>query len=1617
MWTGHDTVTFTDSTLEVGMDFVADNADSVRMSGSKIYIGKDLSIAVKNSCELMNGSLEITGDMDIISGRFMLNRQVTLTAGGDVTVFTDGQIDTHYNSATSQMKISGNLVFHSARQSYLEYGTLYLEGDLIQEDGGYEESLKAQSVFHLIFQGQNVQHIRLAYPKNVTLGDMDFRESVGVVLPDEIHGDYIAGFDKIRRKDTLKFYLSSISLQQDETIDCSNVEWYGGSLTTDKYSLRIQGNLKVSDMSSITVREGNFTVDGDFTCALKNYYRQEKGKLKVDGSLVIRRGDVQLQGSSVSEIEGDIRVIEDGRLYVYGNSGITNVTVQGDLVINSARQTYLYYGTLLLKGDLIQQDSGYPQSLSSYYSFNILFEGEERQTIDLAYPESATLGTMDFRKSTGVSIPDEIHSGAIYGFDKIGRKEKQKFYLHTSTLQQDETIDCENVEWHGGGLYTAGYNFRVKGDLEVSEAGIFEINGGNITVDGDFVCEFKNYFRLKNGKLTTGGDLTIKLGEIQVQDNASIRTEGDIRLIGTGRLYVYGNRASVLAGGSFIIDSTVQTSLWMGSLTIRGDLVQKDSGYPESLRTNTSFEILFEGEERQTIDLAYPETATLGIMDFRGSTGVTIPDEIHGITILGFDKIGRKEKQEFYLSTTTLYQDETIDCENVEWHGNITTGTYELHVKGNLDTYAETHTDVYLKAHGGTVTVDGDFTSASYRQDSGSLAVGGDLTIERGDMQLSGSVSVRAGGDLRIVEDGQMLVFGNRNLDTIGINVQGDVLIDSARQSTLGYGNLTIGGDFIQRGDSNIENLKIQEYFGVELVGEKRQTIDLEGVEEIPNLDISESKEVYFAEEYCGGVLRGLEKLVSDGETLYVDYEDVYACGDGIIDGNLKCYGALKILGGTLTVKGKYTQYKQTCVEYGGKLITTGDFTADTGMVEIQDGTIHVKGDAHIKKSAYVSMFSTGSCRFRTDGDYISASRSDGFRSGGGILELKGDLIQNSTATSFGIDLSHTQLLFTGTGIQLVMPNSLEFGYVASIDMRDSFSVDFACNILSADRILGFSHIRCDQSDKTLILENSTIHLEESDYYNGTILLKETSFYCDGYTFHVYGNLEQLNSYMVLNNGCLYIENNYSIMGIGYLMMTEKNDILRIDGGFYTEAEDRHDGLLSNGRMELRGNFNQNNNKYSFKTTDDFVIAFMGDGQQKVYFENYGYSGFANIDPNHCIYVPSDTSSEMEDRILYRMKLGFCSGLEEALGIEILEDTTQTFLSITGIVIVGGVCIKYPVVGFAMAVLVALASLYAIARTAGGIYGTLTGDENIYDKAELFAHDAALMLMSICYLAGSVTAIVKDFSKYKPLLKRLIGSQEGFCVTDFLVTSTGKERIVDYDSFIKYATELVEEESLNYIKSVVNKEKDNIETMQKIGELLEEAKGKLGRLLKLDEMKAGIDLLLVEGDLEHALTAVERYSKGIKSGRDLLKKCDKLENGSDEWFEWLEKIIKYRKEQEAYKENTNIAAMKYKVNGENKTVFFESGKGLHSEERAAQFIKEHNILEEDIIAFFTEREPCMRTASYHQHDCAGLLSEIMPNTDIFYAYDYATHQDGKDALKELKKIIKKYVKGNAVFGD
>ena len=180
--------------------------------------------------------------------------------------------------------------------------------------------------------------------------------------------------------------------------------------------------------------------------------------MDIRGDVTVEKGDFIIESQSRASIGGTLFTMGAGRLCI---KQATEVNVGGDLIIDSQSPSNLNCGRLVLGGDLIQTENAAENSLTTDDSFQLIFRSGENQRISLAYPSVATLGTMDFRESAGMDVPDEIHGKQIYGFEKIVGKEELNLYLSDTSLIQDEKILCQTVNWHGGYLWTNQYRLTI----------------------------------------------------------------------------------------------------------------------------------------------------------------------------------------------------------------------------------------------------------------------------------------------------------------------------------------------------------------------------------------------------------------------------------------------------------------------------------------------------------------------------------------------------------------------------------------------------------------------------------------------------------------------------------------------------------------------------------------------------------------------------------------------------------------------------------------------------------------------------------------------------------------------------------------------------------------------------------------------------------------------------------------------------------------------------------------------------------------------------------------------------------------------------------------------------
>jgi YD repeat-containing protein len=138
-----------------------------------------------------------------------------------------------------------------------------------------------------------------------------------------------------------------------------------------------------------------------------------------------------------------------------------------------------------------------------------------------------------------------------------------------------------------------------------------------------------------------------------------------------------------------------------------------------------------------------------------------------------------------------------------------------------------------------------------------------------------------------------------------------------------------------------------------------------------------------------------------------------------------------------------------------------------------------------------------------------------------------------------------------------------------------------------------------------------------------TLYIKSGMVDLNGFNLTINGSVIQSGGTMWVNNGHLQINGDYLIKadgatndgGNGKLKMINSNDYIKVQGNFVTTSSEDHTGLLTDGILEVCGDFIQNGNIKSFNATDAHKVYLNGI-QQTIFFGSLGSSQFNILEIN-----------------------------------------------------------------------------------------------------------------------------------------------------------------------------------------------------------------------------------------------------------------------------------------------------------------------------------------------------------------------------------------------------------------
>ncbi len=183
--------------------------------------------------------------------------------------------------------------------------------------------------------------------------------------------------------------------------------------------------------------------------------------------------------------------------------------------------------------------------------------------------------------------------------------------------------------------------------------------------------------------------------------------------------------------------------------------------------------------------------------------------------------------------------------------------------------------------------------------------------------------------------------------------------------------------------------------------------------------------------------------------------------------------------------------------------------------------------------------------------------------------------------------------------------------------------------------------------DQDLVLKGNSI-TGGNITVNGNVKLQTYSINLQGNKMEVKGHLIQESGYMAVDGGTLEVGGDYRIQtqnpdgsygeSSGVLVMTNSADYVLVRGNFVTQSTESHYGNLTNGTMELKGDFSQMNGAdRNFDASGNHKVILSGkEGQSAVFAtegSRFNILEIANLRSTY-LFVPEPCWNKLIERVI-----------------------------------------------------------------------------------------------------------------------------------------------------------------------------------------------------------------------------------------------------------------------------------------------------------------------------------------------------------------------------------------------
>ena len=928
-------------------------------------------------------------------------------------------------------------------------------------------------------------------------------------------------------------------------------EVLGWTLTGDQV---IEGDLFLGG-GYLDLNGYNLTVKGDLiqtggTIDVKN------GKLIVEENLTQSVGTLDVRSGEIL-VQGDYRIqtlLENGE---YTNStGYLKMTeeggyvkVNGNFVTESihSHEGFLTNGIIEVQGNLIQKNAGNNKNFMTKENHKILLSGEMPQAVSFDNPANgqSVISRLEISNTSeeGVEFLTKVTvTGEINETGGVVKEAKNVHILASSNFIFGNWSHDINIE----GNWTLKEDISIGKNLYIKN-GTFNLNKNKVSVGENLIL--------------SGGVLNINGGEISVENDFRVQTEkegsdGEITYESSyGYIYMTKKEDYVLVGGDFTIQSYYDgnTRFTAGVLEVKGDFVQKNFRTGEAIRNfcgSEEHKTILSGESLQRVTFE-SNTSKFGILEIKNYSedGVSFTSYLEVDSVIDNGCI-----MDFVLPDVFIWK-----ISNNE--------TYEgdLNLAGGM-----------LDLNGYDLVVTGDFI-----QSGGCINVNGGELIVEGDAKISKIYWTK---DQSNEDNGEVIK---------NIQVGKDLYIENSTFDLEGY-ELKVGGNILQsKGAINGGKVDVTNDFNI-----SGGTINNSEVETGNNLSLS------------SGTI--------ENSRIKANYLNV--SGGNINGGGIEVANNLKFSSGYMRLNGGQFKVERNLIHYGGYLYISGGELWVGGDYRLQSENVDSEGNIVYGDSISYLYMQNSKDRIFVGGNFVTQTRySHRSTLTNGVLEVKGNFVQKRSSYSTSspenfLATGNHMVILSGDGIQTVVFESEESGFnILEIRNYSDEGVEFA-QPLNANVFI-------DNGCVVKIPDSQEFYwkLLENEVYEGNLYIPDGMLDLNGYTLTVKGDLIQSGGVVDINGGTLIVEGNYRIeteniqengqkvysYSDGTLKMDDPEDFVMVKGDFAIYSSYDHRGSLTEGILEVKGNFTQRTqNSYNFYSERNHKVVLSGDSLQKVQFAN-----------------------------------------------------------------------------------------------------------------------------------------------------------------------------------------------------------------------------------------------------------------------------------------------------------------------------------------------------------------------------------------------------------------------------